>query len=240
MPFVPVFGLFTMAAAIRICVTLAAFRLISFPIQRYDAYAYVLKALEILRGDWSPIYTHAIGLPMALAPILRLAGGSSIFEHMTTAIIATAFMGAAITFPLAWLGRRLLFSRTATYVLLVVFATSFSMILPEVHIIVMTEPLFTLAFLITLCFIYKSSDNPWWIHAAAATGGLAYWIRPNGIFILLILLLSYYALNRKTAHFNKWHLGLSCLIFFAVASPFLLERTAYFGSAFAYGENHEY
>jgi hypothetical protein len=235
-----VFYFFIFTALLRLAIIFPIFHGTLFPTQRYDSHLYILKALEILQGNWLPIHTHAIGLPIFLAPFLYVWGASSIFENFLIGIIITAVAGAAIVFPLAWLAYRLTASKTAVMTTLVMFACAFPLIIPST-LFIFTESLFTLLFLISLCLLYKAQERPLFAYAASAIGGLGYWVRPNGIVILPILLISYLIMHKKIEVFRLLKIIILMVgIFFAVSGPMLYGRHIQFGSAFDYGENSKY
>ncbi len=239
MRFLHVFYLFLLAATVRLAVVFPILHITTFPIQKYDAYIYVLKALEITRGNWLPIHTHGIGLPAFLAPFLYLWGGQSIFEHFLIGVLVTAVTGAAIVFPLAWLSYKLTRSKEASLGAIIMFIFAFPIIIPD-NLFIFTESLFTLIFITSLCLIYKGCDNAAFAYSASAVAGLGYWVRPNGIMILPILVVSF-LISCKA---GRWRaLGTAFLmiaVFFAVSGPMLYMRHAQFGSAFDYGENSKY
>lgn len=230
---------FLVAAAVRISAEMYVSYLVVFPIQKYDSYIYLLKALEITRGDWSPIHTHAIGFSVFMAPFLYAWGAHSIFENLLVGIIITAIAGALIVFPLAWLTFKLTQSKKMTAAALCAFIFSFPLMISG-NLFILTEPLFTLLFLTALCFIYKARDNPLFAYAASATAGLGYWVRPNGIVILPILLASYYIIRKEAWRIVLLRVIIMTIVFFAVAAPMLFMRYAEFGSVFNYGANSKY
>lgn len=75
---------------------------------------------------------------------------------------------------------------------------------------------------------------------ASLFGAFAYYVRPNGIFILLTILFSFFLLRREIPKFNYKYITYIVMIFFIVSVPFLYPRYTYFGSPFFYGENSKY
>ncbi len=238
-PLLRIFCFFLIAAAVRIGLEMYVSYIVMFPIQKYDSYIYILKALEIVRGDWSPIRTHAIGLSAFMAPFLYAWGATSIFENLLVGILITAVTGAAAVFPIGWLAFRLTASKKTIDAALIAFIFSFPLIISD-NLFILTEPLFTLLFLTAICFVYKARDNPAFAYAASGVAGLTYWVRPNGIIVLPIVLVSCWAWKKMPLGGLLLRSAAMIAIFFAVASPMLLMRQAEFGSAFNYGENSKY
>ncbi|MDO8582524.1 MAG: class I SAM-dependent methyltransferase [bacterium] len=239
LPILRIFCFFLIAAAVRIGLEMYVSYVVAFPIQKYDSYIYVLKALEILRGDWSPIRTHAIGLPLFMAPFLYVWGAQSIFENLLVGILITAVTGAAAAFPIGWLTFKLTESKKALDAALIAFIFSFPLIISD-NLFILTEPLFTLLFLTAICFVYKARDNPVFAYVASGIAGLTYWVRPNGIIVLPIVLISCWAWKKAPWRTLIAQSIAMTAIFFTVAAPMLLMRQAEFGSAFNYGENSKY
>ena len=233
-------ALFLIALVIRLTIVLVVYDLLTAPIQRYDSYIYTLKALEITKGDWSPIRTHSVGWPAFLAAFFYFWQSSSIFENFLYAIIITTIVSSALIFPLAYLSGRLLYLKRNILLVLLSFIFTYSLIIPEGTLIILSEPLFSFLFLLALCFIFKARDQSGFIFLAAAISALAYFVRPTGLFLLPILLISYWLLTKHWLRLRILYSVFIIIIFFVVALPFLYQRHLYFGSAFDYGGNSEY
>jgi hypothetical protein len=224
---------FIITLGIRLALPFIFWHTTDFPYQRYDPYIYVLKALEITHGDWSPIQTHAIGWPIALAGVFRLTTQPTIFENIIVASLFAGILSACAIFPFYALLRTIRQDIPFTITALSLFALSWPLSVIENSSIAMSEPLFIILFLSSLAFAYSSHTRPWHSVASGLCGGLAYATRPNGIFILPILLAIGWFRTRRL----NWHAAAG---FAAVSLPFLWHRKAWFGSAFDYGANSHY
>lgn len=230
---------FTLTLVVLFILSLSI-RLILTPynlVLREDAYVYLLKSLEITKGNFVPILTHAIGWPLFMSPFFYLFGSTSIFQNMIYARIISDFVGALSIFPLAYIGKKLLDKR-GLISLLILFAFSSHLIISSTS--ALTEPLFTFLLLISVYFIIKARENQNYILVASLFGALAYYVRPNGILVLLIILLSFFLLRKEIPKFSYKYLIYIILVFFIVSAPFLYQRYTYFGSPFFYGENSKY
>jgi len=230
---------FTLTLVVLFILSLAI-RLILTPynlVLREDAYVYLLKSLEITKGNFVPILTHAIGWPLFMSPFFYLFGSTSIFQNMIYARIISDFVGALSIFPLAYIGKKLLDKR-GLISLLILFAFSSHLIISSTS--ALTEPLFTFLLLTSVYFIIKARENQNYILVASLFGALAYYVRPNGILVLLIILLSFFLLRKEIPKFSYKYLIYIILVFFIVSAPFLYQRYTYFGSPFFYGENSKY
>lgn len=204
---------------------------------REDAHVYLLKAIEITQGNFIPIHTHAIGLSLFTSPIFYFFGGSSIFQNMVLAKIISVLIGASIIFPLYLILKKLT-NKKITIIGLLLFTFYSSLISSATSFL--SEPLFTFLFLFSIYFIIKSIEKKSYVSLSFLFAGLAYYVRPNGIFIFAILFFTFLFLHYKTIKINYKHLLIGVLIFWVVASPFLFDRHDAFGSAFTYGENDKY
>src|SRR5262245_47819856 len=70
-----------------------------------DVFAYMLKAIEIGRGEWTPVRSHAIGWSILLAPVLAAARGFSIMTRMNLTRAMADVAGALLVIPFAFLVR---------------------------------------------------------------------------------------------------------------------------------------
>ena len=122
--------------------------------------------------------------------------------------------------------------------MLILFAFSSHLITSSTS--ALTEPLFIFLLLISIYFVIKARENQNYILMASLFGAFAYYVRPNGILILIIILLSFFLLRKEIPNFNYKYIIYILLIFFTVSAPFLYQRYTYFGSAFFYGENSKY
>lgn len=230
---------FALTAAIRCGFAFTAWRFFGFPYQRYDPYMYVVKGMEIVAGDWSPVRTHGLGWPAVLGGIFRIWHGSSAFENLVIASIVAALLSALSLLPFLYIGKKIDAHPHAYLLSLVLFSSSFLLTLPENDSIAMADPLFVLLFLISLCFLYGSRRRQPLLAMGGAVAGLAYFVKPVGLFIVPVIVLSYWLWTE-----DKWRAArgivLFICVFAAVSAPFLLARHAVFGSFFSYGENSKY
>lgn len=204
---------------------------------REDAYAYLLKSLEITKGNFTPKLAQAIGWPLFMSPFLYLFGNKSIFQSMTYARIISDFVGALSIFPLGYIGKKLL-DKKSLVLLLILFTFSSCLILSSTS--VYTEPLFTFLLLMSVYFIIKTKENQSYILVASIFGAFTYYVRPNGIFTLFIILFSFFFLRTQIPKFSYKYIIYIVAIFFIVSTPFLYQRYTCFGSPFFYGENSKY
>lgn len=148
-------------------------------------------------------------------------------------------LGALAIIPTYLIARQFL-NRSYSLLTSILLALSFWQLYSSLEFF--SEPIFTLFLLTAIYFAIKSKDQPNFIFISAAAAGFSYWIRPNGIFLLLIIAFSYWLLRR---HVESKRVLLatvltSVLLFFIIAAPPLYQRYLIFGSPFFYGENSNY
>src|SRR5262245_21158200 len=68
-----------------------------------DVFAYMLKAIEIGRGEWTPVRSHAIGWSLVLAPVLAAVRGGSVMTLMNLTRVVADVAGALLIIPFAFL-----------------------------------------------------------------------------------------------------------------------------------------
>ncbi len=212
-----------------------------------DSYLYLLKAIEIAHGNWVPPYSHAIGTSMLFAPVVWLLEPISRFELMPLARLFGVVVGALAVVP-TWLIARLFVNRFGTVLItltiaahpwLIYYSTIFS-----------SDGLFLILALMALYFSIRSLERPHHILYAILFAALSYYVRANGLFVLVVVVLTYlfaharvrdraHSLIEHTSHLALASVGLIAL-FFALSAPFLMARYEAFGSAFTYGQNDKY
>lgn len=227
-----------------------------------DAYVYLLKAVEITRGNFIPSFSQSVGLSLFAAPFLLPFAGASIFKLMAVAKVISCLFGAAVIFPLYFLAKELCAKRARTIVL---FIFTFWSVLVLSAGEFLTEPLFSFFLLWSLYFVVrylknratlrsavteqvliapgKEQQQPnfhWPFYLSFFFAGLAYYVRPNGFFVLATLIIAYLVIDGKNWQKKILPLLIGCVIFGATAAPFLWQRAEAFGSPFTYGENDKY
>lgn len=201
-----------------------------------DAFGYLIKALEITRGDLTPMATHAIGWPLALAPFVALAPGSGITAAMTIARVVSVLAAALVMIPLWSLCARLVDRRTGRLALALVGVSTF---LIGTAVSAMAEPLFTLLLIGAVAAVVRAREHPAAAAWAGALAGLSFWVRPHGAIavaaVWLALLVSRHADGTRTHSWRRL-LG-AALVTLVAAFPAAVQRQIAFGSPVDFGEN---
>lgn len=200
-----------------------------------DAYLYLLKALEIAAGNWTPMLTHAYGISIITAPLFLLFPQSSLFEYMQLAQYYSIFLGSFLVVPTYLVARELLPKAGQLAVLM--------MVVVQPHLIhysafLLSDSLFAILVLFALYFTLRTRDAAQYIYVASSFAAVAYYVRPNGVFIIVAIILSFIVVR----YGKKWrellpHIVVATLLFAVMVTPMLATRATEFGSAFTYGEN---
>lgn len=208
---------------------------------REDAYNFVVTGMRIAHGDFGSFQKQSVGWPLFLAGIFWLAQVETVFGAMRIARWTTIILIALSVIPLAHICKQILPNRhyaTACLSVLMAFASA-----PLIHFAgknAMSEPLFMLlTMLAALAFISNGSElrN---IVIAAILLGLAYWVRPNALFVFIALIGSI-GLRYLFDSTNKARdIIVALVVFVAVCTPYWFTRYLEFGSAFDYGPNSKY
>ncbi len=207
---------------------------------REDDYAYLLKSLEIAQGDLTPVRSQAIGTSLIFAPFFMLLHPASLSDAMIDARLLAIFASSLLLVPI-YLFARVYVARRYAFIA-ALFAACYPVILPS-QISFTSEVLFLPLVALSLALLARGDRKPFFYVYTGAVAGIAYWVRPNGIFLLGILLLVTFVAGVASWRISRYHLRyavLSTVAFFVVSSPSLYLRYEAFGSAFDYGMNSKY
>jgi hypothetical protein len=203
---------------------------------RKDAFYYMLTGMRMTFGDWVPLHQHSVGWPMVLALAFKIADVQSVFTGMVLTRALSVLVTALWVVPFYGLCRKLLDER-GTVIALTALATSHW--LPFIGAEAMSEPLFVFLSLCALYVLVDADRSVLRVLAGAAAGGLAYYARPDGLFMLGVALFVALLATRRQGR-NAYLLLAVPLVFFAVSFFHLYPRYLAFGSPFDYGENSKY
>jgi len=206
---------------------------------REDAYVYLLKGFEITEGNWVPPLGHSVGWSAILAFFLKLFGIQSLYGGMVLSRILSILAIGFSIFPFSGLVNKLVDKKSAVIAVLG-FALSPALIVTvSSKFAGYSEPAFILFVILTIYFLADSADSPLNLVIATILASLSYWLRPNGIFMLGVVLLysTYLVWCRKI---NWAFLLLIPFLFFLVSLPHLYTRYEAYGSAFDFGKNSQY
>ena len=224
-------ALFVIALAIRLHFSFI------LPIIREDALAYLFKAEQILQGDFTPLLERGIGLSIWESIFILLLGTGELLKDISLVKALSAITGALLFIPIAFISNRL-FNRNVMIISVVLF--TFQPWLIKNVAIVYTEPLFTLIILTTFYFLLKSTDHRYYLLLASGVASLSYWVRPNGILLLPIILIYVILIRKDIPKWKTRYLVYIVIVFIIVSFPYLWLRWLEYGSPTYYGVNSDF
>jgi 4-amino-4-deoxy-L-arabinose transferase-like glycosyltransferase len=206
-------ALFVMSLAIRL-----HFSFIT-PIIREDALFYLNTAEQILQEDFTSwLGIEKIGFSIWESIFILLLGSGEILKDISIVKALSAVTGTLVFIPLALISRKL-FNRNVMIISVVLF-TFQPWLIKNVEL-VYTEPLFTLIILTTFYFLLKSTDHRYNLLVASVVASLSFWVRPNGILLLPILLIYAILIRKDIPKWKNRYLVYTVLVFIIVSFPYL-------------------
>lgn len=190
------------------------------PLWREDGHHYLVKAEEILKGDFTPKWAE-IGLPLFYSPFFLIFGSGDILEDLYIAQILQAVIESLILIPLFLIALRF-FKWKGAIVASVLFTFWPGLIHWTMH--GYTEALFIFLVLFSFYFLIKSEQNRTYLLIASGFAVLAFYVRFNGIFLLPFILVFAWIWRREIPQWNWRWLAYIVLVFILVASPYFALR----------------
>ena len=203
----------------------------SFPLYS-DPLAYGLAAISHTNGDFSQSSHRGIGWSVFVSIFYSFINSDNFLVYSNTIKILSLSIASSTIFLVYLLGRKF-FSQKYSLVVATLFAF-------EPHLnynsgFGLSEPLYHLAIIGAFYFIINKNTK--FIILSLLLVGAVWWIRFNGIIFLAVLLIIYFATKRNSPNFYR-NLFLAILIFLALVSPMLSQRSDQFGDPtyFAYSQ----
>ena len=221
------------AAATAFAVRLAATPFGTPPV--LDVYAYALKALEISRGFWTPVRSHAIGWSFLLAPFVGLMPPMPMLTVLDLTRVVASAVDALAVIPFAVLARETL-DRRAQLVALALFPFVGSSV--QVAVGGFAEPLLSVLFISAIGGVLVGRRSRAALVGGAVAAGLASVVHPTGIAIPIIaagLAVATADRGRRLAA-----AGLVIVVALLVAAPAAAQRAHAFGNPMSYGFNNRF
>ena len=197
----------------------------SFPLYS-DPLAYGLAAISHTNGDFSQSSHRGIGWSVFVSIFYSFINSDNFLVYSNTIKILSLSIASSTIFLVYLLGRKF-FSQKYSLVVATLFAF-------EPHLnynsgFGLSEPLYHLAIIGAFYFIINKNTK--FIILSLLLVGAVWWIRFNGIIFLAVLLIIYFATKRNSPNFYR-NLFLAILIFLALVSPMLSQRSDQFGDPF--------
>jgi hypothetical protein len=195
-----------------------------------DAFAYLLKAREIVDGLWVPIRTHAIGWSVFLAPAIWFGDRWPTPAQIALVRIVASAVGALTLVPVYLIARTVDDVTGTIAIVLCVFA------IQSIHVAVrgLSEPLHTLLLVSAVAVALDAGTRTTAAIVAGICSGLAAAVHPTGLLVAVL------ALGVIAGNTGRRLRGAAIMTAaaIAVAAPAAVQRQQAFGTPLSYGENN--
>ena len=207
----------------------------SIPPATDDTYGYVLRSFSILNNDFTEPIRKTLGWPITISFFYNFVNSENLIDYVNTTRILSMTISTVTILPMYLFARRFFnekFSLIAA-----------SMLVFEPHLIYnstsgLSESLFIFLTIFSCYFILEKKINYSYLFAFLI-GGLAVWIRFNGlvtIIILSVIFLIVYRPNKK----NLAKFTLCIILFLIVISPMLLQKNEQYGNPFYFSQTNQF
>tara|TARA_B100000029_G_scaffold201785_1_gene199992 strand:- start:2210 stop:3790 length:1581 start_codon:yes stop_codon:yes gene_type:complete len=202
----------------------------SLPVE--DTYGYVIRAIAHTNGDFSENERKTLGWSIFLSPFMLLLDSDEPLDYINTARVLSILVSSISIYPMYLLARKF-FNEKFSLAASCLFAFQPHLNYNSVQGI--SEPLFILFSILSFYFILNQDNRIRYL--AFITAGLMFWVRFNGIIVLIIIsILYFYNSNHSKKKFGKFLLAL--LVFLLVISPTLIQRYDQFGDPFYFSQSN--
>ena len=208
---------------------------------REDAFHYIYKGMEITNGDFGLVQFQTIGWPLLLSIVYKILGVKELFVAMYVARWVSILCICLSVIPISIICKKVLedkYSDGVCIIVLTAFSLSPLILFTGKH--AMTEPLFLLLALLCIVFMVGDKIIVKNISFASFFASLSYYVKPNGIFLLGVILITLFIRGDSGKKVLLQNMALAFIVFLLVSSPHLIARYIEFGSAFDYGANSKY
>ena len=196
-----------------------------------DTYGYVLRGMAHNNGDFTEHPRKTLGWSIFISPFFHMIDSNNFLDYVNIARGLGLMISIITVVPMYLLSRKFF---DAKYSICAVGLFAFEPHLNHVSGLGMTEPLYIFAIILSLYFILNKNSK--YSYLSFLTVGLLWWVRWNGIIMLLIASVIFFRNFKKTPKsFLKY---LACLaICLVVVSPMLLERNEEYGNPLFFSQN---
>ena len=202
----------------------------SLPVE--DTYGYVIRAIAHTNGDFSENERKTLGWSIFLSPFMLLLDSTEPLDYINAARILSIIVSTVTIYPMYLLARKF-FNEKFSIAASCLFAFQPHLNYNSVQGI--SEPLFILLSILSFYFILHQDNRIKYV--AFLTAGLMFWVRFNGIIVLIIIsILYFYNSNYSKKQISKFLLAL--FIFILVLSPTLIQRYDQFGDPLYFSQSN--
>lgn len=196
-----------------------------------DTYGYVLRSIGHLNGDFTEPPRKTLGWSLFISPFFSLVNSSSFLDYLNT--IRGISMGISVVtiFPMYLLARRFFDEK---YSIVAAFLLAIEPHLNHNATLGLSEPIFILVGILAVYLILSKKIEL--VYLSYVSVGILWWIRFNGIVMLLIISIIYFTNFKQSKNLlQKFFIGLA--LFFIVSSPMLYQRYDQYGDPLYFSQS---
>ena len=196
-----------------------------------DAFGWILFGISNSNGDFIEHPRKTLGWPIFMSLFFNLVDSNNFLDYVNIARILGLTLSTITIVPMYILSRKFFDVKYS------LCATGLFAFEPHLNYVAgqsLTEPLFILIIIISLYFMLHKNSN--YSYLSFLTIGLLWWVRWQGIIMLLVASIIFFRNFKKTPkQFLKYFACLAiCLI---VVSPMLVERYEQFGDPLYFSQS---
>ena len=196
-----------------------------------DVFGWTLLGIANGNGDFTEHTRKTLGWPIFMSPFFNLVDSNNFLDYVNIARMLGITLSTITVIPMYLLSRKFF---DVKYSLCATGLFAFEPHLNHIAGQGMTEPLYILAIIISLYFVLQKNSN--YSYLSFLTIGLLWWVRWQGIIMLLVASIIFFRNFKKTPKlFLKYFVCLAiCLI---AVSPMLVERYEQFGDPLYFSQS---
>ena len=196
-----------------------------------DTFGYILRAIAHTHGDFSEPPRKTLGWSIFLSPFFGLINSNNFLDYVNLVRVISLGISTVTMLPMYVLARKF-FSEKYSLVAVFLFAI-------ESHLnynagLGLSEPLFILTSILAIYFILNK--KPEYSFVSYLLVGLLWWIRFNGVVMLLVITVIY-LINFQRTRSNLLKLAIGVAIFLAVSSPMLIQKYEQYGDPLYFSQS---
>jgi hypothetical protein len=206
----------------------------SIPPTSDDTYGYVLRSFSILNNDFTEPIRKTLGWPILISVFYNLFNSENLLDYVNTARFLSMVISTLTIFPMYLFARKFFDAKFS------IMASS--MLVFEPHLLynstsALSESIFIFITIFSCYFILEKKFNYSYL-LAFFIGGLAVWMRFNGLITIVILSLIFFILYKPSKK-NITKFSLCLLIFLIVISPMLIQKNEQYGNPFYFSQTNQ-
>jgi len=199
-----------------------------------DTYGYVLRSFSILNNDFTEPIRKTLGWPITISFFYNFLDSENLLDYINTARVLSMIISTVTIFPMYLFARRFFNEKFS------ILASS--MLVFEPHLLynstsALSESIFIFLTIFSCYFILEKRFNYSYFFAFLI-GGLAVWMRFNGLVTIIILSIIFFILYRPNKK-NIAKFSLCIMIFLLVISPMLIQKNEQYDNPFYFSQTNQ-